>query len=362
MTGMRVGLVIYGSLDTVSGGYLYDGQLVNALSDAGDQVDVISLPTRAYVKSMADNWSADWRRRMNRGYDVLLQDELNHPSLAWANGWLGSDRPPIVAIVHHLRSSESRPAWQNQLYYRVERRYLNSADAFIYNSHTTQQAVERALNNGRPSIVAYPGKDRLSGFGPTDYQPLRLTNSPLRLLYVGNLIPRKGLHVLLRALSQVSSDCRLRIVGSPAVDPAYAHKLHEAVLRLELADRVIWCGALDDRELAAEMAAADVLAMPSEYEGFGIVYLEGMGFGLPALATTAGAASEIISDGVNGFLVPPGDAAALAGCIEALAAERGLLARLSEAALARYAAFPTWAASTGAIRAFMLDVAQRERT
>ncbi len=356
---MRVGLVIYGSLDTVSGGYLYDRQLVSALRQAGDQVDIISLPARPYAMSLADNWSAEWRRRMNRGYDVLLQDELNHPSLAWANGRLGRERPPIVAIVHHLRSSEARPAWQNQFYRRVESRYLNSVDAFVYNSYTTQQAVERKLNGERPSIVAYPGRDRLSRFMPAEQRSPR-HDEPLRLLFVGNLIPRKGLHVLLAALALVAGSWQLRIVGSPIVDPAYVRRLRDVALHLGLAERVIWRGVLEDRALAAEMAAADVLAMPSDYEGFGIVYVEGMGFGLPALATTAGAAGEIISDGVNGFLVPVGDVAALAGRIEALAAERGLLARLSEAALARYAGLPTWAASMETIREFLLDIAHRE--
>ncbi len=360
MSGMRVGLVIYGSLDTVSGGYLYDRQLVAALRAAGDRVDILSLPRRAYAWNLPDNWSAELRRRMKRGYDVLLQDELNRPSLAWANGRLGRERPPIVTIVHHLRGSENRPAWQNRLYRRVERRYLNSVDAFIYNSYTTQRAVERELTRARPSIVAYPGRDRLALLGPADYRPARSNDAPLRLLFVGNLIPRKGLHVLLKALAQVAGDWRLRIVGSPIVDPAYARRLRDVARRLGLSDRVTWCGVPADGALAAEMAAADVLAMPSEYEGFGIVYVEGMGFGLPALATTAGAAGEIIGDGVNGFLAPPGDAAALAGRIEALAADRGLLARLSEAALARYAALPTWAASMETVREFLLDIAHRE--
>ena len=359
---MRIGLVIYGSLDTVSGGYLYDRHVVDALRAAGDQVDIISLPARAYAISLADNGSAEWQRRMNCSYDVLLQDELNHPSLAWANGRLGTKRPPIVAIVHHLRSSEARPAWQNKFYRRVESRYLNSVDAFIYNSYTTRRTVERELAGVRPHVVAYPGKDRLARFGMVGNRPPRAHDEPLRLLFVGNLIPRKGLHVLLEALTQVSGHWQLRIVGSSTVDPAYAQRLHEVALRRQLSERVTWCGVLDDQALAAEMAVADVLAMPSEYEGFGIVYVEGMGFGLPALATTAGGARDIISDGVNGFLVPAGDVAALAGRIEALAAERGLLTRLSEAALARYAALPTWAATMKTIREFLLSIAHRERT
>ena len=109
------------------------------------------------------------------------------------------------------------------------------------------------------------------------------------------------------------------------------------------------------------MSDAHVMAVPSDYEGFGIVYLEGMGFGVPALASTAGAAGEIITDGENGFLVAPGDAAALADRIEALYGDRVLLGRMSAAALARYAQHPTWQEITAGIRSFLLTVAARSR-
>lgn len=351
---MRVGLVIYGSLETVSGGYLYDRELVETLRRAGDQVEIISLPWRSYARHLADNGSADLLRRLNGDYDVLLQDELNHPSLALANGRLGRDRPPIIAIVHHLRASETRAWWQNRLYGLVERRYLGSVDAFIYNSHTTRRAVEEITANRRPHIVAHPGGDRLLAHLPPTGESQKGDGS-LRLLFVGNVIPRKGLHVLISALTKVKVPWRLRVVGSQAVAPDYARRMRWMAAEAEIDVDVTWLGLLTDAELAGEMAAADVLAVPSEYEGFGIVYLEGMGFGLPSLATTAGAAAEIITDGENGYLFGPGDARALAARIEALATDPALLARMSAAARQRYAAHPTWKATTTAIREFLVE-------
>ncbi|MEK7323802.1 MAG: glycosyltransferase, partial [Chloroflexota bacterium] len=139
---MRLGLLIYGSLDTISGGYLYDRMLVEHLWRAGDDVEIISLPWRNYAQHLTDNFSSSLLARLRRGhFDVLLQDELNHPSLFWLNRSLRG-RYPIIAIVHHLRVSEARPAWQNWLYCQVERRYLASVDGFIFNSETTKKAVE----------------------------------------------------------------------------------------------------------------------------------------------------------------------------------------------------------------------------
>jgi glycosyltransferase involved in cell wall biosynthesis len=354
---MRVGLVIYGSLDTVSGGYLYDRQLVNYLERQGHRVEIISLPWHAYSLRLMDNLSLDLQRRMGRNYDLLLQDELNHPSLAWANGRLGRARPPIVSIVHHLRSSEARPRWQNWLYGLVERCYLRSVDAFIYNSHTTRRAVEALAGSESPHVVAYPGGDRLvPGMTEVDVSS-RAWNGPLRLLFVGNLIPRKGLHVLLSALARVRADWRLIIVGSPATDPAYVRRVRRRAEKTLPGGRIRWLGSLSDAALAGEMAAAHVLAVPSDYEGFGIVYVEGMSFGLPALATTAGAAGEIVADGVDGFLVAPRDAAALAGHIETLARDRALLAGMGAAALIRYARHPTWAETSAAAGDFLRRVA-----
>lgn len=356
---MRVGLVIYGSLATVSGGYLYDRQLVDALRRAGDDVDIISLPWRNYARHLTDNRSADLLRCLRGDYDLLLQDELNHPSLAWANDLLGRDRPPIVAIVHHLRASERRRAWQNRFYRYIESRYLKSVDAFIYNSHTTRREVERLTGRVAPGLVAYPGGDRLIAQAPVGAAIKPVSDGPLRLLFVGNLIPRKGLHFLLAAVARTSAAWHLSVVGSPDVAPNYARNLRAVAEKQALAERITWRGSLDDAALAVEMVSADVLAVPSEYEGFGIVYLEGMGFGLPALATTAGAAPEIVTDGEDGFLVAPDDVMALAGRIETLAGDRALLARMSAAARTRYATHPTWDTTTTAIRNFLLKLVSR---
>ena len=83
---MHIGLIIYGSLDTLTGGYLYDRLLVEHLRRQGDQVDIISLPWRTYGRHLGDNFSRNLYGRLRHApFDALLQDELNHPSLFWLN-------------------------------------------------------------------------------------------------------------------------------------------------------------------------------------------------------------------------------------------------------------------------------------
>ncbi|MGA2479216.1 MAG: glycosyltransferase family 1 protein, partial [Spirochaetia bacterium] len=101
---MRVGLVIYGDLSFASGGFLYDRMLVDALKAAGDTVEVISLPWKSYGSCLLQNLDPRIRARL-AGWDgeLLLQDELVHPSLFILNRTLRTRRRiPRISIVHHL--------------------------------------------------------------------------------------------------------------------------------------------------------------------------------------------------------------------------------------------------------------------
>jgi glycosyltransferase involved in cell wall biosynthesis len=354
---LRLGLLIYGSLETVSGGYLYDRKLVQHLRSRGDEVDIISLPWRPYGTGLLHNLSPALLRRLTRSScQLLLQDELAHPSLFRLNHWLRRRVSyPLVAIVHHLRCCEARPTWQNRLYRRVERQYLASVDGFIFNSHATRREVERLSETDRPALVAPPGGDNLPG-GIPEGEVLKRAKAPgpLRLIFVGNLIPRKGLHTLLDALASLANqDWLLTVVGSPDLDPHYARTISGRVAALGLAGRVSLPGTLTDKELADRLRESHLLAVPSSYEGFGIVYLEAMRFGLPVIAAAAGGAGEIVSHGVTGFLAPPGDAASLARYLTSLMQNRDLLAGMGLAALAQAASHPTWEGSATKIRDFL---------
>jgi glycosyltransferase involved in cell wall biosynthesis len=115
-------------------------------------------------------------------------------------------------------------------------------------------------------------------------------------------------------------------------------------------------GTQDDAALANELRTAHVMVVPSSYEGFGIAYLEGMGFGLPAIGGRQGAAGELITQGENGFLVNGEDAAELAAILQQLQQDRVLLARLSLSARQRYLAHPTWEDSGQTIRNFLISL------
>lgn len=354
---MNVGLALYGGLEGRSGGFRYDRRLVEELRAAGDTVDVVALPWRSYPRGLLDNLSPPLPGGLGEEFDVLLQDELAHPSLLRANRQLSC---PVVSIVHHLRADEgSRLA---PLYRAVERCYLEAVDAAVCNSEATRDAV---LSTGSLSpertLVAPPAGDR---FDPS-IEPAAIANrarqSPLEVVFVGNLEPRKGLDTLVRGLTRVETPWRLTVVGRET-DPGYRERVEREAVAADCADRVVFTGRLSDRDLAAVLRAGHLLAMPSRHEGFGIAYLEGMSFGLPAIATTAGGADEVVTDGETGIVVDPDDPDAVAAAVSSLAADRDRLADMGLAARRRYVAHPDWDETARRVRSFLADTAEAPRS
>ena len=355
---MKIGLVVYGSLDTVSGGYLYDRKLVEYLRAQGDTVEIISLPWRNYAEHLMDNF----RFRLPTNLDILIQDELNHPSLIGANQ--GRRRYPIVSLVHHLRCSELRPKWQNAFYGIIEKKYLQSVDAFIFNSKTTKRVVNELLRNEKPGRVAYPPTDRFGNPISDKEIKERASTKELRIMFVGNVIHRKGLHILLEALKLMGREnipaYKLDIIGGLTSEPRYASEMERYVLTQGLSSIVKFHGALDNQPLIEMYKHAHVMVVPSSYEGFGIVYLEGMCFGLPAIGTRAGAAGEVITHGQDGYLIEPDDARALANRIYELVGNRELLVRLSLGAVKRYLSQPRWIETAKNIREFLYQLVRAD--
>ena len=117
-------------------------------------------------------------------FDILIQDELNHPSLIVANR---KPHPyPVISLVHHLRCSELRPKWQNDIYRVVEKKYLQSVDGFIFNSKTTKSVVSSLIGNSKPSVIAYPPTDRFGESISEEEIKARASQNPFQ-----NFIPRQ---------------------------------------------------------------------------------------------------------------------------------------------------------------------------
>jgi len=358
---MRVAFILDGPLDQVSGGYLYDARLVETLRVSGHRVEIVSLPQGSYLRRMASSFDRGlFDRLQGYGADVIVEDELSHPGLLALNARLRlRSSTPIIALVHHLRCSEPAPRPLRSVYGLVERRYLRGVDGFIFNSQATRRVVQAMVGDGQPAVVATPAGDRFrSRLTEGDIRRRAHAPGPLRLLFLGNLVRRKGLTTLLEALAAEPAPAAvLAVAGDGRFEPSFAAAVKRRAERLGLSQRVEWLGPLYDSALAERLAASQILVVPSAYEGFGIAYLEGMSFGLPAIGGSDGGASEVIQEGENGFLVRPGDVASLADHLRRLADDRLLLETMSQSALHTFRTHPTWRQTGETIRRFLSELA-----
>jgi glycosyltransferase involved in cell wall biosynthesis len=148
---------------------------------------------------------------------------------------------------------------------------------------------------------------------------IRRKDDRFNLLFVGRLVRRKGVDVLLRAVSLLLSDARLhlRLVGG---GPEKEFLESESV-RLGIESRVHFEGVVDSARVDRLFAECDALVLPAivtpagETEGLGVVLIEAMGYGKPVIATSAGGIVDIVQDGETGLLAQPGDADSLAAKI-----------------------------------------------
>jgi D-inositol-3-phosphate glycosyltransferase len=160
---------------------------------------------------------------------------------------------------------------------------------------------------------------------------LGLGDGPV-LLAVGRLDPIKGTDLLLESLARMQTPATLVLVGgNPDGDPDL-DRLRAQAIELGVADRVRLPGAVPHESLTPYYRAADALVVASRYESFGLVAAEALACGTPVVATKVGGLPSIISDDVNGVLVPWRSACAFAEQLDALLGDPARLTRLRAAA------------------------------
>jgi glycosyltransferase involved in cell wall biosynthesis len=335
-TGVRVTFVVDGPLEQPTGGYVYDRLVIEGLRARGASVGLVHLVPGGAARTLLENARAAALIARARG-DVTVVDELCHPRLVLASALRAARPRRLVALVHHLAASE-RTGLRATARLAVERVLLDAASLAVVTSATTADVLVRAGVAARRIRVVRPGRDRLGEHASPPPPP---ADGRLRFLFLGSLTPRKGVLDLVDAFSGVAGAARLTLAGPADRDPAYAATVRAAAAACGGEVRIT--GTLSEAELARELRGHDALVLPSRYEGFGIAAAEALAHGLAVIASHAGALPEVVRDGEEAILVPPGDRRALTGALALLARDRARLLSMQERALARARALPRWA-------------------
>jgi len=205
------------------------------------------------------------------------------------------------------------------------------ADAITVPSNVARRSfIEMGVASEKVHVIPYGV--RLDRFVPAAAPP----SGSFELLFAGGVSLRKGIPYLLEAFAKLRHPRkRLTIVGS------ISQEIRPLLRRLPM-EHVIFTGPLPQPELAKRMSASHALVLPSVEEGLALVQGQAMACGCPVIATVATGAEDLFSDGVEGFIVPDCDVAALADRMQQLADDPELQGRMSAAALARVKTLGGW--------------------
>jgi glycosyltransferase involved in cell wall biosynthesis len=189
-------------------------------------------------------------------------------------------------------------------------------DCHLVNSEATRRTLLASVDWVPPErVVVIPNGVDVSPLLAAAPADLGLPDGALAIGFVGRFEARKGIWELARAWPQVARtvpEAHLVIAGWGPEEAEFRQALHGA-------PRVHWLGFRKD--VPQLMKAFDILAVPSHYEGFGLVVVEAMAAGTPVVATSASSIPEILTDGAEGRLVPPRDPAALTRALIELASD-----------------------------------------
>lgn len=187
---------------------------------------------------------------------------------------------------------------------------------------------------------------------------------PLRLGYLGTLMPSKGLHVLLQALQALPpGTATLRIHGNVVPYHGDEGYLVRCFQNLRVRPGIEFHGPYDLADLPALLGAIDVLAAPALWhEAFGLTVREALAAARPVLVSRIGGLQDAVEDGIQGFVLPPGDVGAWSAAIARLAQDRSLVQRMSASARRRARGFQPMADDLLAVYADARKVASGART
>lgn len=347
---LHVALLTQGDPNRLTGGYLYQRRLADLAPAFDARIAFHSFPDLPYPLSTAVGPVVLHRARCA---DVLVLDSI---VAAAAAPWMRRRSPPVVALVHQppgglgggrvarLQAALDRLAYRDALRVLTTGEWLRG-DLVAHGLPAEKVRVVSPGTEARQLSRAAPGRAGVS------------------ILCVANWLKHKGILDLIEAFARLPRGAAtLHLVGDTGVDPAYQGAVSARLARPDLQGRVVVHGLIPPERMGDIYRFADVFALPSHGETYGMVYAEAMAAGLPVVGWATGNLPHLVAHEKEGLVLPAGDLAALAAALHLLTRDAGLRRRLGEGAARRAADFPTWQQSASLFFAILREAVSESRS
>jgi glycosyltransferase involved in cell wall biosynthesis len=327
--------LVPGDLRSATGGYGYDRRIIAGLRNLGWRVGVHELDASFPLPTAAALAHAEAVFAGIPDDGLAIVDGLAFGAMRAVVAHHG-ERIRLVALVHHPLAAETglSQATARELQ-ESERASLRWARHVVVTSEATARALaDYDVDAARISVVV-PGTDEAplasgSGTGAT------------QLLCVATLTPRKGYDLLIDSLAALALlPWKLTCVGSLTRSPETVAELRQQLRRAALEERVALVGELTGDALEAVFQSADLFALATRHEGYGMVIAEAIARGIPVISTKTGAIPELVGDDA-GLLVAPGDGVAFREALARVLRDPTLLAALRDGARRARDHLPRW--------------------
>jgi len=261
-----------------------------------------------------------------------------------------------ICLITTARGSDltlygNHPRWKKMI-----RVVLRSSDGVItVGSGLRAIALKLGVSANRCEVIASVGVDQ-EKFKAA--KPIPLPGNGVKLLFVGGLVPVKGVDILLQACSVLLSkgmEFHLALVGKGPEE----ENVKQWINSLNLKGNVTLIGEVPHPQIASYFAAADIFVLPSRQEGLGIVLIEALASGTAIVASRTGGIPDLINDGENGILVNPENIQDLAQSLSELIQDEGLRNRLSQNGLKSVQRY-TYEHAATETRKFMEQIIRKE--